>query len=84
MPKRPTEDYQLPHADTPADRPELSPLELILKTMHERYCRDDIDGAIALARFAAPYLHPRPTPTKIPTDLASMTDAELDALRHPD
>jgi hypothetical protein len=90
LPKHPKPGYQSPYAD-PADTVtpteptapvnELSPLTIILSTMRQKYADGDIDGAVALARIAAPYLHPRIPATIPPSDLAAMPDADLDALR---
>ncbi len=85
MPKRPSEAYQPPYAD-PSNLPaptaaDLSPLAIILRTMRERYAAQDYEGAIALARIAAPYLHPRLPAATPPAEIAAMTDADLDALR---
>ena len=77
MPKRPSEDYQQSHADPPSS---LTPLGIILTEMRRRCTVDDIEGALALARIAAPYLHPRASATAQTTDLAAMLDADLDAL----
>lgn len=90
MPKHPKPGYQSSYAD-PASTPapadpsfpinDLSPLTIILSTMRQKYADGDIDGAVALARIAAPYLHPRIPATIPPSDLAAMPDADLDALR---
>ncbi len=90
MPKHPKPGYQSPYTD-PASTPapsetsapvnDLSPLTIILSTMRQKYADGDIDGAVALARIAAPYLHPRVSASIPPSDLAAMTDADLDALR---
>ncbi len=88
MPKRPSEGYLPPYADPPSNPPpattDISPLALILTTMRARYAEKDIDAAIALARIAAPYLHPRIPASLPPADLAAMSDADLDALRSQD
>ena len=57
MPKRPSEAYQSPYADQPSITPptdDVSPLGIILSTMRQRYAAGDLEGAIALARIAAP------------------------------
>ena len=85
MPKTPSEAPRRPHADPPdiasPSTCDLSPLAIILTTMRQRYADGDLDGAIALARIAAPYLHPRLPASVPPADLAAMTDADLDAFR---
>jgi hypothetical protein len=62
----------------------LTPLGIILKTMRARYSGGDVDGALALAKIAAPYMHPRMTSTTPAASLADLTDAELDALLRND
>jgi hypothetical protein len=88
LPKSPSEAARRPHADPPDVAPppngDLSPLAIILTTMRQRYVLGDLDGAIALARIAAPYLHPRLPASVPPADLAAMTDADLDAFRPQD
>ena len=71
-----------PDAD-PTD-PNITPLDLIVKTMRQRYRDMDYAGAVALARIAAPYLHSRPRAATPPAELAAMTDADLDAVRPQD
>ena len=87
MPKRPNPVYDLPYAETSNDdvlSADVSPLPLILQTMRQRYSSQDIDGALALARIAAPYLHPR-IPAAAPyMELAAIPDADLDAVRSQD
>ncbi len=57
--------------------------------MRAKYADGDMNGAVALARIAAPYLHPR-IPAAIPAvdptaeDLAALSDADLDTLRPRD
>ncbi len=87
LPKRPSQGYELPQADTPcADHlgHGTSSLPLLLQTMRQRYAVGDLDGAVALARIAAPYLHPR-VPAAAPyLELAAIPDADLDAVRSQD
>ncbi len=68
---------------TPATEPdipaEITPLAIILKAMRDRYEAKDYDAAVALARIAAPYLHPRVPPKTPPTALATLPDDDLDA-----
>ena len=78
MPERPSGDYPSSHAEPPS--PDISPLSLILEIMRERYVAKDYDGAIALAKIAAPYLHPRVPSATPPSDLATMPDADLEQL----
>ena len=52
--------------------------------MRQRYDKGDLDGAVALARIAAPYLHARRKAATQPADLSDMNDEELDSLRSQD
>lgn len=61
----------------------LTPLEVMLKAMQERYDARDYDRAAHFAEKAAPYLHPRLSSVeykKPPIDLSKLTDAELQFL----
>jgi hypothetical protein len=85
LPKRPIPDYQSPHAE-PIDvppSPAPTPLAIILATMHRKHAEGDLDGAVALARIAAPYVHPRVPSAAPPSDLTTMQDADLDAIQPP-
>jgi hypothetical protein len=71
-----------------------TPLEVLLAAMQRKWEEGDLDGAAALARAAAPYLHPRhaalrvdqpPSPKGSPRGTAPaaphlLTDAQLDLL----
>ena len=81
MPKRPSTDYDLSHAELPSD---ATPLSLLLILMRARYDSRDYEGAVDLAKIAAPYLHPRVTSSIPAADLATMPDADLDSLRPQD
>ena len=81
MPKLPSTDYKLSHAELP---PDATPLSLLLILMRKRYNGGDYDGAIDLAKIAAPYLHPRVPSSPPAADLATMPDADLDSLRPQD
>jgi len=61
-----------------------TPLAIILEAMHAKYAVNDLEGAVALARIAAPYLHPRVRAATPATELATMSDADLDALEAQD
>jgi hypothetical protein len=52
--------------------------------MHRKYAAGDMEGAVALARIAAPYLHAHALSAIPMTDLATMPDADLDALKAQD
>jgi hypothetical protein len=74
--------------------PPPTPLEVLLAAMQRKWEDGDLDGAAALARAAAPYLHPRhaalrldqpPSPKGSPRSTAPaaphlLTDAQLDLL----
>jgi len=59
----------------------LTPLAVLLRLMREKWQSGDRDGAAALARAAAPYMHPRRAnvashPDPLP-EAHRLTDAEL-------
>ncbi len=80
----PIGQYRLPYAgDAPADgtlSKTPSPLDVLLHTMHRKWQVGDFDGAAALARVAAPYLHARLSMARPSAGLRTMTDAEIDGL----
>jgi hypothetical protein len=87
LPRCPTEDYTESDADqsvVTAPRAKITPLDLILELMQKRYSAQDLDGAVALARIAAPYIHSRMRAAEPQRDLATMLDADLDILRSQD
>jgi hypothetical protein len=57
-----------------------SPLHVLLTTMHQRWAEGKLDEAAALAKAAAPYLHPRAAAGRGLPDLGSLTDEQLDEL----
>ena len=57
---------------------ELSPLYVLLTVMRQRWEAKDLDGAVALAKVAAPYLHGRAAVSRPAGDLAGVTDDELE------
>ena len=61
-----------------------TPLAILLAEMRRKWSAGDKEGAVALARLAAPYLHPRVPPTKPAAELSHLTDADLDQLCDPD
>ena len=67
------------HASTSgaAPDPNPTPLDLILKHMRMRDVKGDVEGALALARIAAPYIHPRVVATTPHSDIAHVSDADL-------
>lgn len=59
----------------------LAPLDILLHEMRRKWEAGDTEGAIALARIAAPFVHARPAPARPAFEnLRTMTDAELEAL----
>jgi len=57
---------------------ELSPLFVLLHVMRERWAKGDVDGAVALAKLAAPYLHGKAPVARPVGDLAEVPDDELE------
>lgn len=62
----------------------LLPLDVLLKAMRHKWEQGDHDGAAALARHAAPYVHPRMGTVRAAPDLRMISDDELDRLCGPD
>lgn len=62
----------------------ITPLEVMLATMRERWLANDHEGASAIAKDAAPYVHPRLTTATVNANVrrtaAEYSDAELAAL----
>ena len=81
MPKRPDLDYQSPYAEPPPTPVTLSPLAIMLDSMRRKFAEGDLDGAVAVARIVAPYIHPRVPAAAPGSDLAAMPDADLDTLQ---
>jgi hypothetical protein len=59
---------------------EPSPLHVLLAVMRRKWRDGDEDGAVALAKAAAPYVHPRAPAARPAPDLAQVSDDELDEL----
>jgi hypothetical protein len=57
---------------------ELTPLNILLLVMRQKWRDGDLDGAVALAKIAAPYLHPKVPATRPSGELAGVSDDELD------
>ena len=57
---------------------EPSPLHVMLTVMRRKWRDGDEDGAVALAKVAAPYVHPKVPAARPSTDLAQVSDDELD------
>ena len=60
--------------------PEPSPLDIMLTAMRRKWRDGDEDGAVALAKAAAPYIHPKAAVAHLINDLAQVTDDDLDEL----
>ena len=59
---------------------EPSPLHVLLFAMRRKWRDGDEEGAVALAKAAAPYVHPRAPAARPGPDLAQVSDDELDEL----
>ena len=57
---------------------ETSPLHVMLTVMRRKWRDGDEDGAVALAKVAAPYVHPKVPAARPSHDLAQVSDDELD------
>lgn len=62
---------------------EPSPLHVLLCVMRRKWRDGDEDGAVALAKAAAPYVHPRAPAARPIPDLSQVSDDELDELGAP-
>lgn len=69
----------VPHVDGSPDKmKQLTPLQVLLVLMQRKLEAGDEKAAAALARLAAPYVHPRAMRTRDNLDLSQLTDAELE------
>jgi hypothetical protein len=59
---------------------EPSPLLVMLTVMRRKWRDGDEEGAVALAKAAAPYVHPRAPAARTSPDLSQVSDDELDEL----
>ena len=57
---------------------EPTPLHVLLLVMRRRWREGDLDGAVALAKLAAPYLQAKMPAARPAGDLAGVSDDELD------
>ena len=57
---------------------EPSPLHVMLTVMRRKWRDGDEDGAVALAKAVAPYVHPRAPVARVSPDLSQVSDDELD------
>lgn len=61
----------------------ITPLEVMLEAMRDHYENKRLDEAAAIAKDAAPYIHPRLSSVEYKQkerDLDALTDAELEAI----
>ena len=60
---------------------EPTPLDVLEQAMWTKWANQDIDGAVAIARIAMPYRHPRcqiaPARRRVDADLQILADEEL-------
>jgi hypothetical protein len=57
---------------------EPMPLQILLSVMRRKWREEDEDGAVALAKIVAPYLHPKVPAARPAGELAGVSDDELD------
>ena len=57
-----------------------TPLDVLLHTMRRHWREGRVEAAVALAKAAAPYLHPRAGGARGGLSLATIGDDELDDL----
>jgi hypothetical protein len=61
----------------------LSPLDVLMQAMRKKWEAKDDDGAVDIARAAAPYMHARVSArasSLLTKEVHRLTDAELDTL----
>jgi hypothetical protein len=60
----------------------MSPLDVMLQTMRSKWQRGDHEGAVTLARQAAPYVHPKASAGREggSSPIQGLSDAELDLI----
>ena len=58
----------------------ITPLQVLLSVMQQKWKEKDLDGAVALARIAAPYLHAKVPAARAAAELSGVSDDELDRL----
>jgi hypothetical protein len=56
----------------------VTPLHVLLSVMRQKWDDQDLDGAVALAKIAAPYLHAKVSAARPAADLSGASDDELD------
>ena len=55
-----------------------SPLHVLLLVMRQKWREGDFEGAVALAKIAAPYLHAKVPAARPAADLSGVSDEELE------
>ncbi len=56
----------------------VSPLYIMLTLMNRHWAAGNEAEAVALAKLAAPFVHPRAPAARAPIDLSDATDEQLD------
>lgn len=56
----------------------VSPLHIMLTLMNRHWAAGNEAEAVALAKLAAPFVHPRAPAARAPIDLSDATDEQLD------
>jgi hypothetical protein len=76
---------KLDHASVERPAPDISkPLEVMLEAMRQHWAQGQWERAAAIAKLAAPYVHPRLSSIEqkpAPIDVTKLTDEELETLR---
>jgi len=60
------------------DPDDVVPLDVFLTLMRRAWAEGDTKEAVAMARLAAPFLHPRAAASRPSVGLADMSDDDLD------
>lgn len=59
---------------------DVTPLHVLLFVMRKKWAADDLDGAVTLAKLAAPYMHAKVPAARPMGELSGVSDDELDRL----
>jgi hypothetical protein len=59
------------------------PLDILITVMRDRYEHADIEGAVAIAKAVAPFVHAKPRPRAGAAALGMMRDEQLAELCRP-
>ena len=57
-----------------------TPLDVLLRAMRQKWEEGDTAGAVALAKVAAPYLHPKPAAARGAAEMSQLPDDEIERL----